>query len=124
MSETFIQSTGTEGSASAADIPELIEFRRVGRELWPFVKVFGLCGAHPKAIQAVADLAKLLKIESDSGNGGGKSAKEAEIAARAAAAERPRIIAEVLSVLGEELATCQMLHRQREQVLRSVGKVK
>lgn len=35
-------------------------FEDVAEALWPFVRAFGLCGAHPTAIAAVVALGKLL----------------------------------------------------------------
>jgi len=48
------KSTADEQSARLAD------FERIGAQLWPFVKFFGLCGGDPRAIEAVADLGRLL----------------------------------------------------------------
>lgn len=39
---------------------ELERWRTNGRALWPFVRFFGLCGADPQAMEAVAELADLL----------------------------------------------------------------
>ena len=38
----------------------LRDFEKVAEALWPFVRSFGLCGAHPTAIAAVVALGKLL----------------------------------------------------------------
>lgn len=42
---------------------ELGTWRVIGKELWPFVKVWGLCGAHPDALNAVEMMANLLNIQ-------------------------------------------------------------
>ena len=39
---------------------ELARWRSVGRELWPFVRFFGLFGGDQKAIAAAAELGRLL----------------------------------------------------------------
>lgn len=39
---------------------ELAAWRQVGAQLWPFVRPWGLCGAHPNAIVALENLAQLL----------------------------------------------------------------
>lgn len=38
----------------------LADFESVGRRLWPFVRYFGLMGGDASAIEAVADLGRLL----------------------------------------------------------------
>jgi hypothetical protein len=38
----------------------LRDLESVCQRLWPFVRHFGLCGADPRAVEAVADMARLL----------------------------------------------------------------
>lgn len=45
---------------SAQQLARLKAFEDVAEALWPFVRSFGLCGAHPTAIAAVVALGKLL----------------------------------------------------------------
>ena len=39
---------------------ELDEFKAVCRQLWPYVRFFGLCGADPVAVQAVMRMGHLI----------------------------------------------------------------
>ena len=62
----------------------LADFERVCERLWPAVRFFGLCGASPEYVAAVAELGELL------GKDGGSSQA---IAAASAAAKRETIVA-------------------------------
>ena len=43
-----------------ANESELEAWRLVGEQLWEFVRPWGLCGAHPRALEALENLSKLL----------------------------------------------------------------
>jgi len=71
---------------------ELLAWRDVGQRLWPYVRFFGLCGADPEAIKAVADLAKCLGfVERGDGNGSA-AANPAAISEAIAKAERRKAV--------------------------------
>lgn len=42
---------------------ELAEWRSIGARLWPFIRPWGLCGAHPDALKALEDMANLLGVD-------------------------------------------------------------
>lgn len=46
--------------ATTQQLARLRDFENVAEALWPFVRSFGLCGAHPTAIAAVVALGRLL----------------------------------------------------------------
>lgn len=49
---------------------ELEQWRDIGRRLWPFVRPWGLCGAHPDALKTLEDMANLLGVDTESTNNG------------------------------------------------------
>lgn len=51
---------GIDVDKAAQQLARLKDFENVAEALWPFVRSFGLCGAHPAAIAAVVALGKLL----------------------------------------------------------------
>lgn len=44
---------------------DIERWQECGRKLWPFVRYFGLFGGDAEAIEAVAELADLLGVDSD-----------------------------------------------------------
>lgn len=57
---TVLNLFGVDVDDAARQLARLKAFEDVSEALWPFVRAFGLCGAHPTAIAAVVALGKLL----------------------------------------------------------------
>lgn len=94
---------------------EIDEHKRTLEALWPFIRVWGLCGACIEAIRAMEGAAKLLRRQSDlTPQDAGKLAGDAEKRARAAA------FTEVAEWFADKSRSMQMLQRNREEIARQL----
>lgn len=90
------------------------EHRRVLEAIWPYVRMWPLCGADPKLLPVVLTIADLLgyrdEIEGD----------VSEILSKSGESVAAGTVGKVADWLEDRLSKCQMLNRQRADVVREL----